>query len=87
MLFFVTTCREQPVGFAPYSLQSLNTPESIGRVMIFHQPRVQPVREGMFQVRPGASVEGYEPSNAPLQCSRRSCSAFPPGRAPSNLTS
>lgn len=42
----------QPVGFAPHNLQSLNTAETMGRVMIFHQPRVQPVREGRFQVRP-----------------------------------
>ncbi|CAM9129624.1 unnamed protein product, partial [Hapterophycus canaliculatus] len=45
----------QPVGFAPYSLQSLNTPESIGRIMIFHQPRVQPVRAGRFQLVLGAA--------------------------------
>lgn len=42
--------RTQPVGFSPHSLQALNTPGSMGRIMIFHQPRVQPVREGKFQV-------------------------------------
>ncbi|CAM9245524.1 unnamed protein product [Discosporangium mesarthrocarpum] len=41
----------QPVGFSPHSLQSLNTPDTMGRVMILHQPRVLPIREGTFQAR------------------------------------
>ncbi|CAM9623526.1 unnamed protein product, partial [Sphacelaria rigidula] len=45
----------QPIGFSPHYLQSLNTADTMGRIMIFHQPRVQPVREGLFQLVIGAA--------------------------------
>jgi hypothetical protein len=39
-----------PVGFSPYSMQSPNLPESLGRVVILHKPKRRPILPGYFQI-------------------------------------
>jgi hypothetical protein len=41
------------IGYAPYNLQSLNTPGSLGRIVLIHSPRVKPVN-GVFTLVLGA---------------------------------
>jgi hypothetical protein len=41
------------IGYAPYNLQSLNTPGSLGRIVLIHSPRVKPV-SGVFTLVLGA---------------------------------
>lgn len=40
----------EPVGYAPYSMQSPNLPEHLGRVVILHRPKKRPLRPGFFQL-------------------------------------
>jgi hypothetical protein len=40
----------EPVGYAPYDLQSPNLPEHLGRVVILHRPKSRPLRPGFFQL-------------------------------------
>jgi hypothetical protein len=42
----------KPVGYAPLELQSLNTPDSLGKIVIYHCPKRGPVNPGKFQVSP-----------------------------------
>lgn len=44
----------KPVGYAPYHLQSLNTPESLGKISILHTPRNRPLQSNEFQITVGA---------------------------------
>ena len=39
-----------PVGFSPYSMQSPNLPESLGRIVILHKPKRKPIQPGVFQI-------------------------------------
>ena len=45
-----------PVGYAPYNLQSPNTPSGLGKLVIFHYPRDQPLRPGWFQLVLGSAA-------------------------------
>ena len=40
----------QQLGYSPYSMQSPNRPDAMGRVAIFHRPIVKPLRPGTFKV-------------------------------------
>ncbi|GMH74329.1 hypothetical protein TrST_g7101 [Triparma strigata] len=46
----------QALGYAPYELQILNTPDTLGRVVIVHKPNKIPVEDGTFQVVIGAAA-------------------------------
>lgn len=46
----------RPVGFAPYDLQSPNTPESMGRIVIVHRPQLRPIQPGTFQIVIGCAA-------------------------------
>ena len=46
----------QALGYAPYSLQVLNTPDALGRVVIHHKPQKVPLEGGTFQVVVGAAA-------------------------------
>jgi hypothetical protein len=43
------------VGYAPLEMQSLNTPDSMGKLVIYHCPRRGPLNPGQFQVRQPAN--------------------------------
>ena len=47
----------QPIGYAPYSLQSPNLPDAMGRIVIVHRPLLKPIRPGTFQVQIGSASE------------------------------
>lgn len=40
----------EPVGYAPYPLQSPNLPDSLGRLIILHKPKTTPIPAGTFQI-------------------------------------
>ena len=40
-----------PIGFGPQELQSLNTPDSMGKIVIHHSPHKGPINPGTFKVR------------------------------------
>jgi len=40
----------EPVGYAPYSMQSPNLPEALGRCVILHRPKHKPIKPGAFQI-------------------------------------
>jgi hypothetical protein len=42
-----------PVGYAPGELASLNTPATLGKLVILHCPRKGPINPNTFQVRLG----------------------------------
>ena len=46
----------QALGFAPHTLQVLNTPDNLGRIVIHHKPRQIPIEPGYFQVVVGAAA-------------------------------
>lgn len=46
----------QALGFSPYEMQILNTPDALGRLVIYHKPRRIPVEPGTFQVVIGAAA-------------------------------
>lgn len=46
----------QPVGYAPYPLQSLNVQNSMGRIVIVHKPAAQPLRPGSFRLVVGSAA-------------------------------
>ena len=43
------------VGYAPYELQSPNLPDSMGRIVIIHRPKLRPIPPGGFQLILGAA--------------------------------
>jgi multidrug efflux pump subunit AcrA (membrane-fusion protein) len=47
----------QPVGYAPYFMQSPNLPESLGKLTIIHRPRARPLKSGMFQLIIGCAAD------------------------------
>ena len=47
----------QPVGYAPYNMQTPNLPDAIGRVVICHRPDVKPLLPGRFRVVVGAAAD------------------------------
>ena len=47
----------QPVGYAPYNMQTPNLPDAIGRMVICHRPDVKPLLPGRFRVVVGAAAE------------------------------
>jgi hypothetical protein len=49
----ITITEDTAMGYAPYNLQSLNTPGSLGRIVLVHSPRVKPV-SGVFTLVLGA---------------------------------
>jgi hypothetical protein len=44
------------VGYAPYSVQQLNSTTGLGRVVILHKPRKSPLAPGTFQIVIGAAA-------------------------------
>ena len=46
----------QALGYAPYDMQILNTPDALGRIVIHHKPVKIPVEAGTFQVVVGAAA-------------------------------
>lgn len=44
-----------PVGYSPYEMQSPNLPGSLGRLVIVHRPRAQPLHPGKFQLVVGCA--------------------------------
>ncbi|CAM9119144.1 unnamed protein product, partial [Phaeothamnion confervicola] len=50
-----TLQKHDAVGFAPAVLQSLHTPGSMGRIMIFHRPARGPIWPGTFRLVAGAA--------------------------------
>jgi hypothetical protein len=45
----------EPVGYAPYHMQSPNLPDAMGRLVILHRPRVRPLAPGTYQIVVGAA--------------------------------
>ena len=50
------TAIPQPIGYAPYGLQSPNLPDTIGRLLIVHRPAVRPLLPGRFRIVVGAAA-------------------------------
>ena len=46
----------QPVGYAPYPMQSPNMPDTMGRIVILHRPSTRPLRPGAFRLVVGAAA-------------------------------
>jgi len=40
----------EPIGYAPYSMQSPNLPDNLGRCVILHRPKRRPLKPGLFQL-------------------------------------
>ena len=49
-------CPPKPVGYAPYELQSPNTPDSMGRIVIIHKPQIRPIPPGSYQIVVGCAA-------------------------------
>jgi hypothetical protein len=45
----------EPIGYAPYHLQSPNLPGAMGRLVLLHKPRIRPIAPGTFQIVVGAA--------------------------------
>lgn len=47
----------RPVGYTPYDSVAPNLPNSIGRLVVFHKPKVRPITPGNFQIVIGTAAQ------------------------------